>query len=230
MPLPRREVSRIEGFSDAVFGFALTLLVVSLEVPNDYRDLTVTLNGFLPFAASFAIIVWIWFEHYLFFRRFGLEDGLTIFLNAVLLFVVLFFVYPLKFVFSNVIPLATGIGLEGATLGFTRMSAGEARSLMMTYSAGFATVFTVFAALHWNAWRQRETLALDAPGRFSAAAGARTHLLTVMVAAISIVLAAALPGHLVWIAGVMYAVLGPLHGVNGYLIGRARERLAHPAP
>ena len=29
-----REVSRIEGFSDAVFGFALTLLVVSLEVPG----------------------------------------------------------------------------------------------------------------------------------------------------------------------------------------------------
>ena len=29
-----REVSRLEGFSDAVFGFALTLLVVSLEVPE----------------------------------------------------------------------------------------------------------------------------------------------------------------------------------------------------
>lgn len=29
-----REISRIEGLSDAVFGFAITLLVVSLEVPK----------------------------------------------------------------------------------------------------------------------------------------------------------------------------------------------------
>ena len=34
-----REVSRIEGFSDAVFGFALTLLVVSLEVPDNFDGL-----------------------------------------------------------------------------------------------------------------------------------------------------------------------------------------------
>jgi hypothetical protein len=29
------EISRVESFSDAVFGFALTLLVVSLDVPKN---------------------------------------------------------------------------------------------------------------------------------------------------------------------------------------------------
>ena len=31
-----KEISRIEGLSDAVFGFAITLLVVSLEVPKKF--------------------------------------------------------------------------------------------------------------------------------------------------------------------------------------------------
>ena len=70
-----REVSRIEGFSDAVFGFALTLLVVSLEVPDNFEALKEILRGFIPFAATFALVCWIWFEHYAFFRKFDAEDG-----------------------------------------------------------------------------------------------------------------------------------------------------------
>ncbi|HEX6384557.1 MAG TPA: hypothetical protein VF177_07805 [Anaerolineae bacterium] len=40
-----REVSRLEGLSDAVMGFALTLLVVSLEVPQTFDDLLYTMRG-----------------------------------------------------------------------------------------------------------------------------------------------------------------------------------------
>ena len=45
-PSHRREVSRIEGFSDAVFAFAVTLLVVSLEVPHTFDDLWIAMRQF----------------------------------------------------------------------------------------------------------------------------------------------------------------------------------------
>jgi uncharacterized membrane protein len=47
-------MSRIDGFSDVVFGFALTLLVVSLEVPRTYAEFHAALLQFLPFFISLA--------------------------------------------------------------------------------------------------------------------------------------------------------------------------------
>ena len=69
LPERRHEVSRVEAFSDAVFAFALTLLVVSLDVPTSYTELMKLMAGFMPFACSFALLTWIWYEHNLFFRR-----------------------------------------------------------------------------------------------------------------------------------------------------------------
>src|ERR1700761_9744831 len=94
------DVKRIETFSDAVFGFAVTLLIVSLEVPKSYEELLVSMRGFFPFALCFALLVRLWYDQHAFFRRYALDDRLTIFLNVCLLFIVLFFVYPLKFLFT----------------------------------------------------------------------------------------------------------------------------------
>jgi uncharacterized membrane protein len=69
------DISRIEGFSDAVFGFALTLLVVSTAMPESFADLRHTLEGFPAFAVTFTVMCWIWYEHYHFFKRFALGDG-----------------------------------------------------------------------------------------------------------------------------------------------------------
>ena len=99
---PRRnhEIQRIETFSDGVFAFAVTLLIVSLEVPKSFEELLITMRGFFAFGISFLILVMIWNEQHRFFRSYGLEDSWTLTLNGTLLFLVLFYVYPLKFRFS----------------------------------------------------------------------------------------------------------------------------------
>ena len=53
------EVTRLESFSDAVFGFALTLLVVSLDVPKSFDDLVDTKRGFTAFAICFLLLALI---------------------------------------------------------------------------------------------------------------------------------------------------------------------------
>ena len=99
------EISRIEGLSDAVFAFAVTLLVVSLEAPKTFADLTRLMHGFVSFGVCFALLLlMIWHAQYIYVRRYALDDKTSFLLNAMLLFVVAFYVYPLKFlltVFTN---------------------------------------------------------------------------------------------------------------------------------
>ena len=150
------EMSRVDGFSDVVFGFALTLLVVSLEVPKTFAELQLVVSGFVPFAISFLFLLMIWYAHYTFFRRYALEDFPIIVLNAALLFVVLFYVYPLKFLFSGM--LGGALRGEGADQ-FT--SARQVPELMVLYGLGFAAIYLLLAAMYCHAWRSREALGLN---------------------------------------------------------------------
>src|SRR6185436_16527828 len=88
------EMTRIEAFSDAVFAFAVTLLVVALEVPHTFEELANAMKGFAAFAICFTMLVMVWHDHVKFFRRYGLQTQRASVLNCALLFVVLFYVYP----------------------------------------------------------------------------------------------------------------------------------------
>ncbi|HEX8272948.1 MAG TPA: TMEM175 family protein [Longimicrobiaceae bacterium] len=229
-----REVSRLEGLSDAVFGFAITLLVVSLEVPRTFGDLLDAMRGFPAFAASFAILFWIWHSQYLFFRRYGLHDRVTTTLNAVLLFVVLFFVYPLKFVFSYVIALYTS-GVPYATLadGSTVpvVTRAQGAPMMTIYGLGYVAVFLLFALMYLHAWRLRDALGLDEVERFDTRADVRTALLNVGVGVLSVCIAVFGRGPAsLAAAGFTYALLGPLMTADGVLRGRHRRRLLAGLP
>ena len=149
-------VTRLESFSDAVFGFALTLLVVSLDVPKSFNDLVNTMRGFPAFAICFLLLALIWNGHYKFCRRYGLDDGTTRFLTCVMLFLVLFYVYPLKFLFN--------VSVTGLLLGAgppARMSGAQFSTLLVIYGLGLAAVYAAAALLNVHAYRLRDQLELN---------------------------------------------------------------------
>jgi len=214
-----REVSRLEGFSDAVFGFALTLLVVSLETPKDFAELKSQMMGFVPFALMFTMVCWIWYEHNLFFRRYGLQDALTVFLNAVLLFVVLFYVYPLRFLTNMLIG-----GLVLRRDDVPDLTQSDGRLLMLLYSIGVLLIFTTFLLLHWHAWRQRTTMELTRMEELQLQYSAGSHGISAGIAVASLLLLAVVPSQSMW-SGFIYMLMGPLQGWHGHRAGRAQARL-----
>jgi uncharacterized membrane protein len=158
-----REIVRMEGLSDAVFGFAITLLIVALEVPRTSEELLETMRGFIPFAMTFAILYVIWYRQFVFFRRYGLEDRTTVVLNGALLFVVLFFVFPLKFLLSTMVERLLGhrmVRLPDGTLE-QAIRPEHAAPMMTIYGLGFGALFAILALLHAHAWRQRDSLDLN---------------------------------------------------------------------
>src|SRR5690554_4652783 len=91
------EASRIDNLTDAVFGIAITLLIFNLSNPNSYEDLLTFTKTLPAFLISISFIVLIWNEHLEFSRRYTLDDTWFKVLNTVFIALVIFYVYPLRF-------------------------------------------------------------------------------------------------------------------------------------
>jgi Endosomal/lysosomal potassium channel TMEM175 len=210
------ESTRLEAFCDVVFGFALTLLVVSLEVPRTYAELMTAMRGFLPFALCFAQLILIWRVHYRFSRRFGLEDPYTVFLNVVLLFLVLFYVYPLKFVFTLLFS-----GLTGSDIG-KGIGGHEGSVLMRVYAGGFTAVFSLFALMYAHAYKLRGELELNPLEELETRSALQENILTAAIGAMSFGLALKYPQF----AGWWFFWLAPVLAIHGSIYGKRIRALA----
>jgi hypothetical protein len=223
------EISRIEGLSDAVFGFAITLLVVSLEVPKTFNELSQAMSGFGAFAISFGLLFLIWYNQHKFFRRYGLQDTVTIVLTAVLLFVVLFYVYPLKFLFSFLVSKFVGghgeIRLANGNVQSMLENGNQMGSLMLIFGAGYLAIFLVFVLLHIHAYRKREQLHLNTLERFDTISSIQESALNCAIAIVSM--------SIIWIggarysglAGLAYMLTGIVMAFHGFVMGARRRRV-----
>jgi uncharacterized membrane protein len=193
---------RLETFSDSVFAISATLLVVSLEVPQDFESLKQSLAGFIAFAASFSIFINIWVHHHRYFKAFPLADAGNIALNSLLLFVVLFFVYPLKFLMIAFTKWVTGIGT------MTRLTPDELDALFAVYGAGWMAVFLCFAAMYWRAGRAHALLELTPTERATATLEAEFALAFAAVGLVSLVFALAGLSYWYGLPGFVYSLCG----------------------
>ena len=223
------ETSRIEGLTDAVFGFAITLLVVSLEVPKTFNELAATMNGFGAFAISFVLLFLVWFNQHKFFRRYGLQDATTVWLNAALLFVVLFYVYPLKFLFTFLVDRFTGghgeIRLPNGNVEAMIESNEQMGTLMLIFGFGYFAVFAVFVLLHLHAYRKREQLELTEIERFDTLSSIQESALNCGIALVSICIVMFAGSRYSGLAGLTYMSTGIVMAIHGFIMGSRRKKL-----
>lgn len=223
------EITRFEGLSDAVFGFAVTLLIVSLEVPATFSQLLITMRGFFAFAICFFLLMSVWYQQYIYFRRYGLQDFYTIFVNSVLLFVILFYIYPLKFLFTVLVNSAIGmpydVVLPGGS-GQPIMSASQMPQLMLVFDAGYIAIFAVFILLFYHAYRCRVDLELNAIEIFDTRASIFSSCFNLFVGLASVALVFLASPRLASLAGLIYPLLlMPGLTISGTVMGRKRRRI-----
>lgn len=215
------DITRVEAFSDAMIAFAATLLVVSLETPRTYDGLVDSLYGFFPFGLSFAALFLIWMVHTSLFRRYPLNDKPSLLLNGALLFTVLFYVHPLKFLAAS---FAAMISPSRATVSLGTL--GNLRGLFMLYAVGWMVVFALFALLYRRAWQTREALGLSPVEGYDAITWSRHYIGFVLAGVISFIIAYLGIGVVWGLPGIAYASIGFFSSWNARTRKAGRDALA----
>jgi uncharacterized membrane protein len=205
-------MTRLETFIDAAFAFAVTVMVIAGDHGPD--NITALLDAFrnVPaFVASVAVLGIFWRGHWLWSRRYGLEDAVSILVSWTLLATILIYIYPLKAIFGSMFYLISR-GQIGHPLGV--QAEAQARMVFVVYALGFIAIAAEILLLYLRAWKLRGPLRLNAREQFLTRAELSGWCIPMAVGTIALILALTLPPqHFSW-AGWIYfsmAILVPLH-------------------
>jgi uncharacterized membrane protein len=129
----------MEGFSDGVFGFAMTLLVVDLAIHPPGGALHQFLQGwpsYLAYLVSFLTIGGAWLGHVTLTDRLTVVDALFLRINLLVLLVVVFLPFPTRLVAQ------------------TLRSPGSERVFITVYGLTLLAIRLLAIGLDSYAWRQ----------------------------------------------------------------------------
>lgn len=217
------EMDRVEAFVAASFAFAVTMLVISVgTIPESFDEFVLAVKTIPAFAASFAIIVWIWHTHASWCKRYGLEDGVTVVLSALLVFLVLIYIYPLRLMMQGFFSAITQ-GFIPSDLEFRTL--GEARFMFAFYATGFLMVCLNFVALYFYAYRLRDQIGLTVFESFDTKANIYEWIAGAFVACLTCILALVLPGDKLGWSGYANFLLFPVLTGLGFYQASQRESI-----
>ena len=226
-----KEPGRLENLSDGVFALAITLLLISTSAPTTFNQVKQFVCELIPFTICIVLIVLIWWEHVAFFYRYGIRDAKIVFLNTTFLILLLFYVYPLKFLWRmlTLYPLSRILNQPDLSENLSPMlrSTSDTASLMIIYGVGLASVFFVLALMYRHALAKSETLGFNSIEKFDTRSSIRTNLLMSAIPTLSLILAIILKDnrYVGLISGFTYMLYMPVMFTHGYLMAKRREKL-----
>ena len=87
------EMTRLETFIDAAFAFAISMLVIAAQqIPDNIQMLLAAFKNVPTFVCSIAVLGIFWRGHWLWSRRYGLEDGASILISWAMIVTILVFI------------------------------------------------------------------------------------------------------------------------------------------
>ncbi len=223
-----RDVSRIENLSDIVFALVLALAATQ-SIPTTFEELAGLWRDALSLAACFALIIFLWRTHHVFFRRYDLQDSVISTLNAVLLFLLLVYIYPLKFMTDFVINFYTGYytadSPPSAVLEFSQV-----KWLYLVYGGFFAAVFSLIALMYAHALRHADDIGLDAVERNYTRYEVEFAFGVVVLSLLIILAAFLLPTPFSPLVGMAYSLMGVVAWITGQRASSRARTLDVTAP
>jgi uncharacterized membrane protein len=228
------EATRIETLSDAGFALAIGLLLISTSPPTNFKQLLVFTRDLIPFALCITLIMLVWFEHFIFFIRYGFRNARIVFLNTLLLFIILFYVYPLKFlakllvnIYASLFSNLFGIENQMSEVFKDVISLDGMPHLMIIYGLGASSIFIVLMLMYRYALKRADELELNEIEKFDTRSSVRANFLMASVPLFSVLLAMLIPNSMAagTISGFAYFLYFPVMLIFGKRVDRKRKIL-----
>ena len=200
------EMTRLEGFIDAAFAFAVTMLVISFDsIPSSYDEMILAIKSIPAFIVAVAQLIWVWHTHNVWSRRFGLDTTFTVFISSALLIVVLIYVYPMRIMAGGMFSWMSD-GYFPSNFG--RITLEQLRGMFVFLGAGFVALSLVFVTMYQYAIRLKDQLLLNDYEVFESRSLVIQWLGASGCGGLCIILALLLPQHWVPFSGFAFSLLG----------------------